>query len=488
MNNNKPRQRRRETSSLLPLLLLFTPATTTNAFLRRREEPSAQQSRHLRSPIYWWYTSNPSLPGGGECVENSSYPENYPIDFPKLLYKTKEECCDNHQDISCLMIVPQTTVVATLPPIPPLTNEPTHSPVPKVARWYPIDGECKFDKDYPDWMGAGVNTWSYLFDMQSDCCTVHGCGAEDRPEKWWPKKTEDGDGGYGCVLNNDYPAEFLDHDGLLFESEEACCAVFCGLSPTTTTSTTEEPIVVKEPSTTKAAATEATQAVTTSKAAATTTESKEQNSSSTGKTPGSNCPESKWHISTVKGGANTCTNDNKYPPFWEGTEYLMDSASACCDLYYAEEECYIQDVCEHLYTGLDCPEMKWHISILAGSEGTCTNDSLYPSEWESGSTQHLFDSAMECCDRFFPIGCKVVDHCGCSTNWHMSTMPGAKNTCTNDENYPESWLDMAHKYFYRTPEECCQAYFDDEDCSVKDVCLDCIETWHVNPEKPGSSW
>jgi hypothetical protein len=30
--------------------------------------------------------------------------------------------------------------------------------------------------------------------------------------------------------------------------------------------------------------------------------------------------------------------------------------------------------------------------------------------------------------------------------------------------------------------------FDDEDCKKRDVCLTCVDTWHVNPDKPGSSW
>ena len=400
--------------SLLPLLLL----TPTAAFLRRRNPEETQ--RNLRSPVHWWYSTNPSLPGGGECVQNADYPENFPVDFPKLLYNTKEECCDNHKDISCLITLPQTTVQATLPP---LTSEPTLSPVPKLPKWYPLDGDCKFDADYPGWMGAGVNVWTYLFDLESDCCLVHGCGSGDRADKWWPKKDETAEGGYACVMNNDYPSEFLEHDGLLFDTEDACCAVFCGLA-TTSTSTTEDPAITKETAEVDISdtTTEATQVVTTTEAAttqaATTTESP-----NAGKIPGADCPEKKWHISVISGGANTCTNDM-----------------------------------------------------------------IYPSEWESGSTQHLFASAKECCDRFFPSDCKVVDHCECSQNWHMSTMPGDRNTCTNDENYPAGWLSMTHKYFFISPDNCCRANFDDEECTLKDTCLKCIETWHVNPEQPGSSW
>ena len=313
-----------------------------------------------------------------------------------------------------------------------------------------------------------------------------------KPIRWWPTRNKQGK--LYCMKSNTYPDEFLKNDLLLYDSEEECCSTH-SCDDITSTSTTEEP-------STKAAATEvnndvdnqdstteATRVATTTEATATTAVSIERNdSSSTAKAPGSNCPESKWHISTVIGGLNTCTNDDKYPAVWEGTDYLLDSASECCDFFFAfADECIINDVCEHRNDN-NCPEMKWHISTISGGANTCSNDSIYPSEWEGIKDTHFFASAKECCDRFFPSNCRVADHCGCSTNWHMSIMPGEKNTCTNDENYPTGWLGQPHRHFFMTAEECCQENFDDEDCNVKNTCSKCLETWHVNPENPGSSW
>jgi hypothetical protein len=82
----------------------------------------------------------------------------------------------------------------------------------------------------------------------------------------------------------------------------------------------------------------------------------------------------------------------------------------------------------------------------------------------------------------------VVDHCTCPKNWHLSIQPGEAETCTNDLDYPESWHKAPGHFLFRSAEECCLENFDDEDCKKRDVCLTCVDTWHVNPDKPGSSW
>ena len=314
-----------------------------------------------------------------------------------------------------------------------------------------------------------------------------------KPTYWWPTWNERGDP--YCARSSTYPDAFLENDLLLYKSEDECCSIH-SCDDITSTSTTEEPVTMaavagNDSSHQLATTTDATQYFTTPKAATQAAESTGQsNSSSSTNASHSDCSGSKWHISTATGGARTCTNDSDYPAVWEGTEYLSDSASACCDFFFDfSDRCIIDDICEHdnEIVGTDCPEMKWHISVISGGANTCTNDRVYPAEWEDREA-NLFASPKECCDRYFPSDCKVVDHCGCSQNWHMSTRVGERNTCTNDENYPAGWLSRPSRHFFMTPEECCRENFGNEACNVKNTCLKCIETWHVNPEQPGSSW
>ena len=211
-----------------------------------------------------------------------------------------------------------------------------------------------------------------------------------KPTYWWPTRNKQGE--LYCVKSNTYPDVFLENYIFLFDSEDDCCSERKGIgscAENTSSSTTEA-----TPAVTFTQAT-ATQAITTTEAA------------------------TSYQTSTTKYGERISSSATKTPD-------------------------------------ADCPEMKWHISVISGGANTCTNDLIYPSEWKSGNTQHLFVTAKECCDRFFPTNCKIVDHCGCSQNWHISVTPGDRNTCTNDEDYPAGWLHIAHEYFFTTPQECCQ--------------------------------
>jgi hypothetical protein len=46
----------------------------------------------------------------------------------------------------------------------------------------------------------------------------------------------------------------------------------------------------------------------------------------------SECPEAKWHMSTVA--SNTCTNDDQYHSLWESGGSLFNSAQECCDEFF----------------------------------------------------------------------------------------------------------------------------------------------------------
>jgi hypothetical protein len=218
MQAGQRRQRRTRRSSILPLLLL-APSPST-AFLRssgKKKDNNTNNDRELNSraavkAVKWWYDLNPSLTGGGECVQNADYPDDWPTNFPKLLYTSYDECCANHNDVNCILNVE------------------------KDEMWYHLNDSCKFGSDYPDWMGAGLNKWSHLFSSKEDCCQVYTC--VDKEARWWPKNNLEDDG-FHCAFGTDYPPDFLDHsDAFLFDTEESCCALFCG-DPVTTTTTTE---------------------------------------------------------------------------------------------------------------------------------------------------------------------------------------------------------------------------------------------------------
>jgi hypothetical protein len=208
------------------------------------------------------------------------------------------------------------------------------------------------------------------------------------------------------------------------------------------------------------------------------------------KVPGSDCPEAKWHMSRVVGESNTCTNDDNYPQEWAESGHLFDTPKECCDRYFGES-CVVKENCppeqDPNAPGEDCPEMLWHMSTVPGGKFTCTNDEVYPGAWE-GNPEMLLHSAKECCDKFFGPDCVVEDHCGCPKHWHMSITPGEVKTCTNDPEYPGGWNERPTNYIFRKPEECCQTLFDDPECAVRDVCNAprCLETWHVDPEAPSS--
>jgi hypothetical protein len=400
------------------------------------------------------------------------------------LYDTKDGCCDNHQDVSCLLTVPS---VVTPKPSPVITKEPTSKPVEKVKKWYPLDGQCVFDANYPGWMAAGINVYTYLFSTNQDCCNVHGC----REKKWWPVKQEGG--GFECEFNNDYHEEFVGMEGefqMLFDTYEGCCNVFCGLVGTSTTSTEGAPAI-----------TTTTARTTTTTTTTTTMEEMVQNSATIAPpfdpTSTSSCESQKWHISTLPNTPNTCTNDKVYPSAWDSvTGYLFTNSQDCCNAFFSGKECIATNVCvattTTTTTTTTIPEeeacgKKWHMSILSNGLYTCTNDNIYPSEWPS---QMLLSTSSECCSKFFPDQqCRIINHCACHSNWHISISPGESNVCTNDENYPTSWKNQPHVHLFHSVEECCAENFGEgEECGVRDACEVCVDSWHVNPDMPGGSW
>ena len=305
-----------------------------------------------------------------------------------------------------------------------------------------------------------------------------------------------------------------------YETGEACCVGYfgegndcsivdlCAGSSSAAAIATVAPADTTKEATTKAP--ETTEAVTTTvepttTAKATTEPPKTTTDEPTSEeTPGSECPEAKWHMSTLPGGAYTCTNDDKYPPVWSQSDHLFNTAQECCDKFF-REQCIVKVNCPMVapttttakpiaegtgeVPGANCPEDKWHMSTLPGGQNICTNDEVYPAAWNN-MTGYLFDSAQACCDKFFGGDCIILDHCDCPKNWHLSTQIGDIQTCTNDREYPDGWNYNPGVLIFPSAEECCETLFGNPDCTKRDICgqKKCLDTWHVNPDDPSSGW
>ena len=121
--------------------------------------------------------------------------------------------------------------------------------------------------------------------------------------------------------------------------------------------------------------------------------------------------------------------------------------------------------------GADWPGCKWHMDVSVGSYKGCTNSDNFPDAWEGDSNQ-MFDSAAECCGKWYGGNCNTIKDEGCSYGeeteetgttiteapaspdcmWHQSTTL-AGMVCTNDQVYPSAWLDNKDYWFYSTSKE-----------------------------------
>jgi hypothetical protein len=160
---------------------------------------------------------------------------------------------------------------------------------------------------------------------------------------------------------------------------------------------------------------------------------------------------------------------------------------------------------------------KYHTHMTYSS--TCTNDNVYPSQWDQPpmSERFFMATADECCAFYFNgKNCNVIDVCGdtsttkttsptqkkaaqptrmptarptknrgeiptlhvndkChpSKKWHADTrLSKTEAGCTNNDVYPPGWEDpgMADSMFFDTPEACCEYFFPGMECDHVDVC------------------
>ncbi|KAL3788290.1 hypothetical protein HJC23_002864 [Cyclotella cryptica] len=439
--------------TLLPLLLLLACPSSSNAFPFMRGGSASKgdegNERQLQS-VKWWYSADPSLPGGGQCVESSSYPSNWPTDFPKLLYTSKDQCCNNHKDVSCLLEVPGSpTLKPTLPPLPTLTEKPTKSPTPKVSKWYPDGRNCVEGTGYPDWMAAGLNSYMYLFGSRDDCCQVHPC-ASSKPAKWWPQVDEVLMIAV-CKLDNTYPDSYLKNSGLLFDTEEECCVDFCSSGNATTTTTTVA--TTTTPATTKATTT-------------TTTTTSDMVTFSIQILP------VKWWYSTNPSlpGGGECVQSGSYPSNWpvDFPKFLYDSKDGCC-ANHRDVSCLLQvpstskptvpqlPLSTTEPTSSPTPKVsKWYYDGKDCVEGTG-----YPDWMAAGlnSYMYLFVSRDDCCQ---------VNTCSSTKPakwWPQVDKELMRMVCTFDNAYPDEFMKHGDILF-DTEKECCANFCVDGDATT----------------------
>merc|ERR1712003_593201 len=122
----------------------------------------------------------------------------------------------------------------------PTDPEVNGNPYPVQPRFYPHQSEsnCRFGRNYPQWMAQESYVLEYLFITPDECCETHYPGATDCPLgpddgvqegrywqsdiKYYPYQKE----GAMCALGNDWPEWMGDptrRDTHLFESGGDCC-------------------------------------------------------------------------------------------------------------------------------------------------------------------------------------------------------------------------------------------------------------------------
>jgi len=114
-----------------------------------------------------------------------------------------------------------------------------------------------------------------------------------------------------------------------------------------------------------------------------------------------------------------------------------------------------------------CYLRKWHYN----GEG-CTNAATYPSLWDTVAefgAMFLFDSAEDCCrQNGHNSRCPVVDYClatKCAGLYHPTSVD--ESTCVNDNDHA---FGKNPGFIFVSPENCCEKFFKDELCLMKNVC------------------
>jgi hypothetical protein len=192
-----------------------TEASTTATSSSTKAPPNATSQ---------WWPSGP--PDAITCTFSDDYPPAFPSAF---LYESRDACCSNHQDASCLTLKPSTSPTAK-PTLRKLTDYPTLSPIVKVSKWYPLYDKagafldkCVQNNQYPLWMEGGTNAGKYLFGSEEACCGSHDCSVLQNELVYWPDIT----GGI-ITCKSSAPPDWMvaENPEMLFASESDCCSAF----------------------------------------------------------------------------------------------------------------------------------------------------------------------------------------------------------------------------------------------------------------------
>ena len=211
--------------------------------------------------------------------------------------------------------------------------------------------------------------------------------------------------------------------------------------------------------------------------------------------PGLAYPGCFWHFDISPGQFGKCSNSDlptEVMDVWYGNPtYMFATAAECCAAKFNRDTgcpngfndvgcTYATEVTttvapENTVTSVEpgsaWPGCKWHMDISDGAYKGCANSDLFPSAWEDDPGQ-MFDTAAECCDKWYGGQCEAIEDVGCtyasggsetgttSTEppappecmWHQSITLSGK-VCTNDQVYPPSWDDSRSMWFFSTSAE-----------------------------------
>jgi len=435
-----------------------------------------------------------------------------------------------------------TTTTSTATPEPPFHTDPvdqfdattTGAATPKIDYWWPLHPEgnertdCVLNNDYPDdYLNPSVMPFLLFADYGACCDAYEGCldysldedaagtttappygdvngdanggAATPKIDYWWPLHPE-GNNRTVCVLNNDYPDDYLNPPVMplvLFAEYGACCDAYEGCweygsnedadggSATATAATTTAPNNLNG----------------------------DFNGDATGDANGdanggdATTPIDYWYPQLhPETGLPTCHYGTDYP-----TEYTLSPEYTTAFLFDTQVDCCVA-------FPLACVGMFWY----PADHGGCTFGVVNEEESDMGGIEEyfLFITREECCAKWCThdtgtsagggeggaggtestvaavttgtvgtVASTVIatttefatttttstttnatptDPCTECT-WHESLT--AYQTCTNTPEYPPAWDEYpaARAYFFfHTAEECCATRFSNG-CTVEDV-------------------
>ncbi|KAL7469817.1 hypothetical protein ACHAXS_010066 [Conticribra weissflogii] len=317
--------------------------------------------------------------------------------------------------------------------------------------WHPTENfdKCTNDPEYPaEWNDMEAKPF---FDSLDACCSLFfptsaECPFEDvnvvsdtaattttstiaTLQLWHPTETFD-----KCTNTLDYPSEWDTADVKpLFDSLQACCdTIFDGVDPCPyeDVRASQDSVTVaatSETTTTTSTISKATTTITTILAA--TSSSKTAASTTTASMSSSTESSEIWHPTAT---FDKCSNDPNYPSIWHNFDgFLFPHLGACCVHYFPlEDNCPYEDVHGGIDTTIDT--MTTTTTIPAKNETTTVS---------TPQNQVPANSATQDC------GTRL---------WHPD-ISVSYPACTNNLNFPASWLNSMMKgiTMFDTSEECC---------------------------------